>query len=58
MQKRKNRVGIYLKKLQTSIKRHIYEIHKLSDDIGICKCVKLKLNIKLRRKDVVGILQK
>ena len=51
-------VAFVLIKLQASIKRYINVNHRLSDDIGICKYVKLKFNIKLRKDDVVGILQK
>lgn len=51
VQKNKNnRVCLCLAKLETSMKNYISENHKISDDMGICKCVKLKLNIKLRIK--------
>ena len=37
--------------------KNIYPNYKLSYDLGICKCVMLKLNIEVRKVDVLGIFE-
>ena len=43
--------------MQTSIQKIFIQITNLLYDLEICKCVMLKLNIEVRKVEVLGIFE-